>query len=124
MNKTKYKEVFSKVHPSDETIERIFEMTNQKYNKSIKTLAIAMALIAVLCSFCIVAYASTDGEIKETISNAVETVKKEITVLVNGETATAVLTSSNDDTATYRVEDIDEGLYVEVKMALENSLEN
>lgn len=124
MNKTKYKEVFSKVHPSDETIERIFEMTNQKYNKSIKTLAIAMALIAVLCSFGIVAYASTDGEIKETISNAVETVKKEITVLVNGETATAVLTSSNDDTATYRVEDIDEGLYVEVKMALENSLEN
>lgn len=124
MNKTKYKEVFSKVHPSDETIERIFEMTNQKYNKSIKTLAIAMVLIAVLCSFGIVAYASTDGEIKETISNAVETVKKEITVLVNGETATAVLTSSNDDTATYRVEDIDEGLYVEVKMALENSLEN
>lgn len=124
MNKTKYKESFSKVHPSNETIERIFEMTNQKYNKSIKTLAIAMALIAVLCSFGIVAYASTDGEIKETISNAVETVKKEITVLVNGETATAVLTSSNEDTATYRVEDIDEGLYVEVKMALENSLEN
>lgn len=124
MNKTKYKEVFSKVHPSDETIERIFEMTNQKYNKSIKTLAIVMALIAVLCSFGIVAYASTEGEIKETISNAVETVKKEITVLVNGESATAVLTGSNDDTATYRVEDIDEGLYVELEMALENSLDN
>lgn len=124
MNKTKYKEVFSKVHPSDETIERIFDMTNKKNYKSIRTLAIVMALIAVLCSFGIVAYASTDGEIKETISNAVETVKKEITVLVNGETATAVLTSSNDDTATYRVEDIDEGLYIEVKMALENSLEN
>lgn len=124
MNKTKYKEVFSKVHPSDETIERIFEMTNKKYNKSIRTLAIVMALIAVLCSFGIVAYASTDGEIKETISNAVETVKKEITVLVNGESAIAVLTSSNDDTATYRVEDIDEGLYVELEMALENSLDN
>lgn len=124
MNKTKYKEVFSKVHPSDETIERIFEMTNQKYNKSIKTLAIVMALIAVLCSFGIVAYASTEGEIKETISNAVETVKKEITVLVNGESATAVLTGSNDDTATYRVEDIDEGVYVELEMALENSLDN
>ena len=124
MNKTKYKEVFSKVHPSDETIERIFEMTNKKYNKSIRTLAIVMALIAVLCSFGIVAYASTDGEIKETISNAVETVKKEITVLVNGESAIAVLTSSNDDTATYRVEDIDEGLYVELEMALENTLEN
>ena len=124
MNKTKYKEVFSKVHPSDETIERIFEMTNQKYNKSIKTLSIVMALIAVLCSFGIVAYASTDGEIKETISNAVETVKKEITVLVNGESAIAVLTGSNDDTATYRVEDIDEGLYVELEMALENSLDN
>lgn len=124
MNKTKYKESFSKVHPSNETIERIFEMTNKKYNKSIRTLAIVMALIAVLCSFGIVAYASTEGEIKETVSNAVETIKKEISVLVNGETATAVLTSSNDDTATYRVEDIDEGLYVEVKMALENSLEN
>lgn len=124
MNKTKYKEVFSKVHPSDETIERIFEMTNKKYNKSIRTLAIVMALIAVLCSFGIVAYASTDGEIKETISNAVETVKKEITVLVNGESAIAVLTSSNDDTATYRVEDIDEGVRIEVKMALENSLDN
>lgn len=121
MNKTKYKEVFSKVHPSDETIERIFEMTNKKYNKSIRTLAIVMALIAVLCSFGIVGYASTDGEIKETVSNAVETIKKEISVLVNGETATAVLTSSNDDTATYRVEDINEGLYVEIKMALENS---
>lgn len=124
MNKIKYKEVFSKVHPSDETIERIFEMTNKKYNKSIRTLAIVMALIAVLCSFGIVAYASTDGEIKETISNAVETVKKEITVLVNGESAIAVLTSSNDDTATYRVEDIDEGVRIEVKMALENSLDN
>ena len=124
MNKTKYKEVFSKVHPSDETIERIFEMTNKKYNKSIRTLAIVMALIAVLCSFGIVAYASTDGEIKETISNAVETVKKEITVLVNGESAIAVLTSSNDNTATYRVEDIDEGVRIEVKMALENSLDN
>lgn len=124
MNKTKYKEVFSKVHPSDETIERIFEMTNKKYNKSIRTLAIVMALIAVLCSFGIVAYASTDGEIKETISNAVETVKKEITVLVNGESAIAVLTGSNDDTATYRVEDIDEGVRIEVKMALENSLDN
>ena len=124
MNKTKYKEVFSKVHPSDETIERIFEMTNKKYNKSIRTLAIVMALIAVLCSFGIVAYASTDGEIKETISNAVETVKKEITVLVNGESAIAVLTGSNDDTATYRVEDIDEGLFVELEMALENSLDN
>lgn len=124
MNKIKYKEVFSKVHPSDETIERIFEMTNKKYNKSIRTLAIVMALIAVLCSFGIVAYASTDGEIKETISNAVETVKKEITVLVNGESAIAVLTSSNDETATYRVEDIDEGVRIEVKMALENSLDN
>lgn len=124
MNETKYKEVFSKVHPSDETIERIFEMTNQKYNKSIKTLAIVMALIAVLCSFGIVAYASTEGEIKETISNAVETVKKEITVLVNGESAIAVLTGSNDDTATYRVEDIDEGVNVELEMALENSLDN
>ncbi len=124
MNKTKYKESFSKVHPSNETIERIFEMTNKKYNKSIRTLAIVMALITVLCSFGIVGYASTDGEIKETVSNAVETIKKEISVLVNGETATAVLTSSNDDTATYRVEDIDEGLYVEVKMALENSLDN
>lgn len=124
MNKTKYKEVFSKVHPSDETIERIFDMTNKKIYKSIKKLAIVMALITVLCTFGIVAYASTDGEIKETISNAVETVKKEITVLVNGESAIAVLTGSNDDTATYRVEDIDEGLYVELEMALENSLDN
>ena len=124
MNKTKYKEVFSKVHPSDETIERIFDMTNKKIYKSIKKLAIVMALITVLCTFGIVAYASTDGEIKETISNAVETVKKEITVLVNGESAIAVLTGSNDDTATYRVEDIDEGLYVELEMALENSLVN
>lgn len=124
MNKIKYKEVFSKVHPSDETIERIFDMTNKKNYKSIRTLAIVMALIAVLCSFGIVAYASTDGEIKETISNAVETVKKEITVLVNGESAIAVLTGSNDDTATYRVEDIDEGVRVEIEMALENSIDN
>lgn len=124
MNKTKYYETFSKVHPSAETIERIFEMTNKKYNKSIRTLAIVMALIAVLCSFGIVAYASTDGEIKETVSNAVETIKNEISVLVNGETAIAVLTSSNDDTATYRIEDIDEGLYVEIEMALENSIDN
>lgn len=124
MNKTKYKEAFSKVHPSDETIERIFDMTNKKNYKSIRTLAIVMALIAVLCSFGIVAYASTGGEIKETISNAVETVKKEITVLVNGESAIAVLTGSNDDTATYRVEDIDEAVCVEIEMALENSLDN
>lgn len=60
----------------------------------------------------------------ETIKDAVETIKKEISVLVNGETATAVLTGSNDDTATYRVEDIYEGVRVEIEMALENSLDN
>lgn len=124
MNKTKYEEVFSRVHPSDETLERIFEMTNKKYSTSIKKLAVVLALIAVLFSFAIVAYASTDGEIKETVSNAVETIKKEISVSVNGETAIAVLTSSNNDSATYRVEDLDEAIRVKLEMTLENSLEN
>lgn len=85
MNKIQYNDAFSKVHPSDKTLERIFDMTKKKHNVTLKTLAIVMALIAVLCSFSIAANAATDGAIKDAVSEAAETVSRKINVLVNGE---------------------------------------
>lgn len=70
-----YKRTFSKIRPSDETIERIFEMSEKK-NKRIKFkgLLVAVACLAALLCGALTANASTDGALFEGIN-----------LIVNGE---------------------------------------
>lgn len=70
-----YKRTFSQIRPSDETIERIFEMSEKK-NKRIKFkgLLVAVACLAALLCGTLTANASTDGALFEGIQ-----------LIVNGE---------------------------------------
>ena len=70
-----YKRTFSQIRPSDETIERIFEMSEKK-NKRIKFkgLLVAVACLAALLCGALTANASTDGALFEGIQ-----------LIVNGE---------------------------------------
>lgn len=69
MLRDNYKKAFSQINPSEETIERIFEMTEKKRLKRIhKGLIIAVALIAVLLCGSLTANAATDGALFEGIS--------------------------------------------------------
>lgn len=84
MNKTEYKEAFSKVQPSDETLERIMNMTNRKKNKSFKRVLItALVIISLVCSIGVIANAATDGAVSEVVSEVVENVSKKVIVLIN-----------------------------------------
>ena len=75
MNKDDYKKAFSGVRPSDETVERIFEMSEKKSRKMRhKGLIVAIAcLVALLCG-TLTANAATDGALFEGIN-----------LIVNGE---------------------------------------
>lgn len=85
MIKNEYKNAFSKVHPSDEAIERIMDMTNTKQAKSIKrVLIMAMVIISILCSFGVMANAATDGAVTDAISEVADVISKKVHVLVNG----------------------------------------
>ena len=66
MNKERYKQAFSNIHPSDEAIERIFDMT-QKKTKRIKFKVLLTAAIVIALSVCAVfsANAATDGAVFE-----------------------------------------------------------
>lgn len=66
MTKDDYKRTFSQIRPSDETIERIFEMSEKESKKmKHKGLIIAMAcLMALLCG-SLTANAATDGALYE-----------------------------------------------------------
>lgn len=77
MNKNNYKKAFSQVRPSDEAIERIFEMTEKKNRKiKHKGLIVAIAcLVALLCG-TLTANAATDGALFDGIK-----------LIVNGEEA-------------------------------------
>ncbi len=61
-----YKRTFSQIRPSDETIERIFEMSEKK-NKRIKFkgLLVAVACLAALLCGTLTANAATDGALFE-----------------------------------------------------------
>lgn len=62
MNKTDYKNTFSKLHPSASTLERIFEMSERKQGKFDKRGLIAViAVVSILVASCICANAATDG---------------------------------------------------------------
>lgn len=93
MSKKQYTETFSKLHPSDESIERIMSMTDKKYVSGVrKTLIIAAVVISILCSVGLAANAATDGAVADSVSEAFETVSKKITVMVNGEEKEADVT--------------------------------
>ncbi|MBQ9913089.1 MAG: hypothetical protein IJO73_02560 [Clostridia bacterium] len=81
MNKKEYKEVFSKIQPSDNFEERIMFMTSRKKFVSYKrALITALAVISLICSIGIFANAATDGAVSEAISQ----VAQKVTVLING----------------------------------------
>lgn len=75
MLRDNYKKAFSQINPSEETIERIFEMTEKKRFKRVyKGFIIAIALVAALLCGSLTANAATDGALFEGI-----------TLIMNGE---------------------------------------
>lgn len=88
-NKEMYIEVMSNIQPSEDVIERIMDMTNQK--KKImprKSLVTVLIVVALLAFGGITANAATDGEVANYISNTVQ-------VLINGKEANSTI--SKDD---------------------------
>lgn len=83
MNKTEYKEAFSKIHPSDKVEERIINMTtNRKNFVSFKrVLVTALVVISLICCAGVFANAATDGAVGEAISQAAQ----KVIVFINGE---------------------------------------
>lgn len=73
MNKEVYKSVFSAVHPSDECIERIMDMKNNKSRKRTvaRTLIALAAIISLIVISGVVANASTDGKIAESAKTVI-----------------------------------------------------
>lgn len=72
MLRDNYKMTFSQISPSEETIERIFEMTEKKRFKGIrKGLIIAIALAAALLCGALTANAATDGALFEGIGHII-----------------------------------------------------
>lgn len=69
MNNNNYKRAFSQIRPSEQTIERIFEMSEKKHRSiRCKEFIIAMAcLMALLCG-TLTANAATDGALFEGIN--------------------------------------------------------
>lgn len=68
-----YKRTFSQIRPSDETIERIFEMSEKKNKKfRFKGLIIALACIIALSCGTLTANAATDGALFEGIQLMVD----------------------------------------------------
>lgn len=85
MSKKQYKEAFSNIHPSDESIERIMSMTSKKHICAFpKAMIILAIIISLFCSVGLVANAATDGAVAETLSNAAKEASRKVTVLVSG----------------------------------------
>lgn len=112
MNRTDYKSAFSKIRPSDSSIERIMEMTNKKHHTTVKRLVACIAAVAlIICTLGVVANAATDGAVTEAIAEtasqvveAAETFSRKIHVFVNGERVEAevkVEEYTGDDGETY-----------------------
>lgn len=82
-NKKLYIDVISRIQPSEDVIERIMDMTNQKNKfRPRKSLIAVLVVIAMLAFGGITANAATDGAVAEYISN---TVKAFVTTGENGE---------------------------------------
>lgn len=70
MNRNDYKNTFSKIHPSAGTVERIFDMTEQKQIKFChKGIIAVIVIISIFLATCICANAATDGA----LANGVKT---------------------------------------------------
>lgn len=111
MNKENYRSAFSAIRPSEETVERIMEMTNKKHNINVKRLvACIAAVVMILCTMVVIANAATDGAVTQAISEtasqvveAAESFSKKMHVFVNGEKVEADVkveehTGENGDT--------------------------
>ncbi|MCM1544378.1 MAG: hypothetical protein NC110_03680 [Ruminococcus sp.] len=62
MNKENYKQTFSGIYPSDEVIERIFEMTEKKTKRiRFKTMLVVAAIIALFACATLTANAATNN---------------------------------------------------------------
>lgn len=86
MSKEQYIDTFSNIHPSNEAIERIMNMTSKKHFTSIKkTIIVLAAIISIICSIGFVANAESDGSVTEKVSQVLESISNKITVLINGE---------------------------------------
>lgn len=90
MNKEEFVSVMSGVQSSDETLERIMNMTTPKKHFRVrKSLVVVLAIIMILALGGVSANAATDGAVAEYISNTVK-------VLVNGkETDSEITTDEN-----------------------------
>lgn len=108
MSKKQYIEAFSNIHPSDESIERIMNMTNKKCISGFrKALVIIAVVVTIFCSIGLVANAATDGAVAETISEVAESVSKKITVIVNGkESKVDLIEETNADGETCYIAEI------------------
>lgn len=72
MNKKYYTDTFSKLHPSDETVERIFDMAEKKKVRICrKTVLAIIAVLSIFVATCICANAATDGKLKEEVKNII-----------------------------------------------------
>lgn len=115
MSKEQYVEAFSKIYPSEESIERIIGMTEKRHFVSIrKTLVILAAVIAVVCSMALIANAATDGAVSEAIDSVISS---KMAVLVNGkeiEYSESVSTPTPDG---YQITVIDDGVILEYDVA-------
>lgn len=110
MNKTNYKNTFSKIHPSDETVERILDMTNKKQTISFKkAFAVVLVIALIICSVGIMADATTDGAVTEKISEVADKVSEKFHVLVNGKEAEnfEIVTETDEDGRTHYKANID-----------------
>lgn len=119
MNKNEYKMIFSQVHPSEEAIERIIDMTQKRNTKNVKKILITAAIIiSVLFSIAAVANAATDGAVSEAFSEIAENISKEIRVLINGKETDYVVNVSEKSDETGDL------VYAEIIVTDENGGEN
>lgn len=136
MNKTNYKNTFSQIHPSDEIVERILDMTNKKQPIVFKkAFAIVLVIALIICSAGIMADATTDGEVSEKISEVADNVSKKIKVLINGKEADnfELVTETDENGRTHykanidlpdgfaSVEGIDEAMTGIIEFSIESS---
>ncbi|MBQ8575633.1 MAG: hypothetical protein IJ447_06295 [Clostridia bacterium] len=76
MNKKKYKDTFSQIHPSEETVERILDMTENKHKSVCKTALLAIAvIISLLVIGGVVAGAKSDNGFLNSVKDLIETEK-------------------------------------------------
>lgn len=126
MNETYYKNTFSKLHPSDVTVERIFDMSEKKQIRFCKKGIIALIVIlSIFLATCICADAATDGALRKEVKNILNgegkinpaeydyVAKRESNIDENGNTTTKVV-----------IEDLGGNSIGEYRITRSNSSEN